>query len=172
MKSSAKLLVRDVEELNEIEIFRGELPKSALPFKLCIAFNFSIVQVENFFLDAERLQRVALSNSLSWDSRLLSGLTRLGLEQYYLIVRLFDYCMHSGRLWRPPTFPVVDFPSPCVRVLRVRVGSDVDALTTFCFTSPFPIATYWTYTQIDFSNFLSVLAAKFLSSITSEVFAC
>lgn len=68
--------------LNEFEISRGELPKSALTFKLCIGgaitFYFSIV--ENFLLDAERLQRVALSNSLSWDSR-------LGLEQYYSIIQ-------------------------------------------------------------------------------------
>ena len=73
-----------------VQIFR-DLPKSAPQLHtLCIgvgghSFNpvgnvFSID--EDFLYDTERLQRVKLINcKISWDSRLLTGLTRLTLEE-------------------------------------------------------------------------------------------
>jgi hypothetical protein len=67
------------------ENFR-DLPKSALNFilTLCIgsqSFRSAYSIHEDFLYDTERLQCVELINcKISWDSRLLTGLTRLCLE--------------------------------------------------------------------------------------------
>jgi hypothetical protein len=68
----------------------------------------------------------------------------------------------------PSSYPVVDLP--CLRVLRI--SSAVGALTTVLRHITFPRTAMWNLncieyqsTQIDFSNFLSVLATKFLSSL-------
>ena len=68
----------------------------------------------------------------------------------------------------PATYPVVDLP--CLRVLRIASG--VGALTTILRHITIPHSALLNLTcrenqstQIDFSNFLSVLATKFLSSL-------
>ena len=67
----------------------------------------------------------------------------------------------------PSTYPVVDLP--CLRVLHISSG--VGALTAVLRHITFPHSAILNLTcrdqsnQIDFSNFLSVLATKFLSSL-------
>ena len=177
------------------EIFQ-DLPKSAPQLHtLCIGSSLSFHDRsagtafsihEDFLYDTERLQRVELFDcKISWDSRLLTGLTRLTLEgslkanssiiQFLHALQrmpvLTDLCLKDSNpddSEGPSTYPVVDLP--CLRVLRI--SSDVGALTTVLrhITIPHSAISNLTCrdnqsTQIDFSNFLSVLATKFLSSL-------
>ena len=176
-----------------LEIFR-DLPKSAPQLHtLCIRSHllryaaetgFSID--EDFLYDTERLRRVELINcNISWDSQLLTGLTRLTLETSLKANSSIIQFLHA--LQRMPaltdlrlndsipndsegasTYPVVDLP--CLRVLHISSG--VGALTavlrhiTFSHSAILNLVCKENQsTQIDFSNFLSVLATKFLSSL-------
>jgi hypothetical protein len=183
-----------IPELILEEIFR-DLPKSApqlhtLRIESCwphfTGTAFSIH--EDFLYDTERLQHVALFNcKISWDSRLLTGLTRLTLEvedslktnssinQFLHALQrmpaLTDFHLNdstSDDLEGSSTYPVVDLP--CLRVLSISSG--VGALTAILRHITFPHSAILNLTckeyqssQIDFSNFLSVLATKFLSSL-------
>jgi F-box-like len=176
------------------EIFR-DLPKSApqlrtlrIGSRLSTGTAFSIH--EDFLHDTERLQHVELFNcKISWDSRLLTGLTRLTLEDSLKANSSINQFLHA--LQRMPaltelrlensipddsedtsTYPVVDLP--CLRVLNISSG--VGALTTVLRHITFPHNTMWSLTcseeqstLIDFSNFLSVLATKFLSSLVRSI---
>ena len=177
------------------EIF-CDLPKSAPQLHtLCIGSSSSYISGhvfpihEDFLYDTERLQRVELINcKISWESPLLTGLTRLTLESQYSLIsnssinqflhalqrmpaltdlRLKDYSIPDDSE-SPSTYPVVDLP--CLRVLNILSG--VDALTAVLRHITFPHSAVLNLTckekqstQIDFSNFLSVLATKFLSSL-------
>ena len=141
---------------------------------------------EDFLYDTERLQRVELIRcKISWDSRLLSGLTRLTLEDSLKANSSIIQFLHA--LQRMPAltdlhlknsipddsevlsiYLVVDLP--CLRVLNISSG--VGPLTTVLHHITFPHSAILNLTckenqsaQIDFSNFLSVLATKFLSSL-------
>ena len=177
------------------KIFR-DLPKSAPQLHtLCIgvssdhSFHFvgPAFQIhEDFLYDTERLRRVELTNcKISWDSQLLTGLTRLTLENSSKENSSIIQVLHA--LKRMPaltylrlkdsipenseglsTYPVVDLP--CLRVLHI--SSDVGPLTTFLRHINFPHSVILNLTckenqstQIDFSKFLSVLAMKFLLSL-------
>ena len=174
------------------EIFR-DLPKSAPQLHtLCIRSHslcfvgtaFSIH--EDFLYDTVRLKRVELIKcKISWDSRLLTGLTRLTLEKTLKpnssIIQFLHALQRMPALTDlhlkdsipddsegPSTYPVVDLP--CLRVLRISSG--VGALTTVLRHITFPHSVILNLTckenqspQINFSNFFSVLATKFLSSL-------
>ena len=177
------------------EIF-CDLPKSAPQLHtLCIGscmpyFSKNLFSIdEDFLYDTERLQRVELINCMiSWDSPLLTGLTRLTLEvedsstensgssiNQFLHALQRMPALTNLRLKNsipddsksPSTYPVVDLP--CLRVLDI--WSDVGALTAVLGHITFPQSAILNLTckekqstQIDFSNFLSVLATKFPSS--------
>ena len=171
-----------------------DLPKKSAPqlHTLCIRNHslnypettFSIH--EDFLYDTERLQRVELLNcKIGWDSRLLTGLTRLTLEDSLKANSSIIQVLHALQRMPaltdlrlndsipddsegPSTYPVVDLP--CLRVLRISSG--VGALTAVLRHITFPQSTILNLTcrenqsaQIDFSHFLSVLATKFLSSL-------
>jgi F-box-like len=178
------------------EIFR-DLPKSAPQLRtLCIgigghlfryggtATGFSIH--EDILCDTERLRCVELIKcKISWDSRLLTGLTRLTLEDSLIANSSITQFLHA--LQRMPaltdlhlkdsipdgpeslsTYPVVDLP--CLRVLNI--SSSVGSLTAVLRHIDFPHSAILNLTckenqstQINFSNFLSVLSTKFLSSL-------
>ena len=174
------------------EIFR-DLPKSAPQLHtLCIrSHSFHLVETafsihEDFLYDTDRLQRVELIKcKISWDSRLLTGLTHLTLEDSLKADSSIIQVLHA--LQRMPAltdlhlkdsipddsegasnYPVVDLP--CLRVLRISSGAG--ALTTVLRHITFPHSAILNLTcketrstQIDFSNFLSVLATKFLTSL-------
>jgi hypothetical protein len=175
-----------------LEKFFRDSPKSAPQLHtLCIgSHSFRFVKGfsvhEDFFCDTERLQRVELINcKISWDSRLLTGLTRLRLEDslkanssiiqvLHALQRmpaLTDLRLHDSipdDSEGPSTYPVVDLP--CLRVLHISSG--VGALTTVLRHITIPPSAIKNLTcrekqstQIDFTNFLSVLATKFLSSL-------
>ena len=179
-----KLIVIPASNLEEI--FR-DLPKSAPQLHtLCIdsrSFPSTFSIHEDFLYDTERLRHVELVNcNISWDSRLLTGLTRLNLEDSlkanssiiqflhalqrlstFTDLRLKDSTLDDSE--GPSTYPVVDLP--CLRVLRISSG--VGALTTVL---RHPNSAILNLTcrenqsiHIDFSNFLSILATKFLSSV-------
>ena len=101
-----------VEEINIatiprriLEIFR-DLPKSAPQnHTLCIrshslrSAKTAFPIHDDFLYDTERLRRVELINcNISWDSRLLTGLTRLTLENSLkansLIIQFLHACLH------------------------------------------------------------------------------
>ena len=174
------------------QIFRY-LPKSAPQLHtLCIDsphfFGNAFSIHEDFLYDTGRLQRVELINcKISWDSRLLTGLTRLTLEDSLKANSSIIQVLHA--LQRMPAlndlhlkdsipddsdgplasaYPVVDLPY--LRVLCISSG--VGPLTTVLRHITFPHTAILSLTcrenqsaQIDFSNFLSVLATKFLSSL-------
>jgi hypothetical protein len=178
------------------KIFR-DLPKSAPQLHtLCIgscSFPFSIFSIqEDFLYDTERLRRVELLNcKISWDSRLLTGLTRLTLEvdeeksSSFKANSSINQILHALQRMPaltdlrlknsipddsegPSTYPVVDLP--CLQILRISSG--VGALTTVLHHITFPHSAMLSLTckesqstQIDFSNFFSVLATKFLSTL-------
>ena len=182
-----------IPELALEEIFR-DLPKSApqlrtlridrrSPAAYLSVTAFSIH--EDFLYDTERLQHVELFNcKISWNSRLLSGLTRLTLEVEDAKSSINQF-LHA--LQRMPaltelrlkdsipddpeglsTYPVVDLP--CLRLLSI--SSRVGSLTTVLHHITFPHSAILCLAckenqsvQINFSNFLSVLATKFLSSL-------
>ena len=142
---------------------------------------------EDFLRDTARLRCVNLVNcKISWDSRLLTGLTRLTLhgslkkdDENSSIVQFFhalermpaltnldleDAIPHNSGI---TTCPAVHLP--CLEVLNI--SSDVGAMTAALRHMTFPSNAVLSLTcqetrptQIDFSNFLSALAAKFLSS--------
>jgi hypothetical protein len=143
---------------------------------------------EDFLCDTERLQRVELINcKISWDSRLLTGLTRLTIEVDDTLETNSSINQFLHALQRMPgltelhlkdsipdvsegssTHPFVDLP--CLRVLRISSG--IGPLTAVLRHITFPHSAILNLTckenqstQIDFSNFLSVLATKFLSSL-------
>jgi hypothetical protein len=171
------------------KIFR-DIPKSAPQLHtLCIgsqSFRAAYSIHEDFLYDTERLQCVKLINcKISWDSRLLTGLTRLCLEDSLKANSSIIQVLHA--LQRMPaltdlrlkdsipddsegssTYPVVDLP--CLRELHISSG--VGALATVLRHITIPPSAIWNLTcrekqstQIDFTNFLSVLSAKFLSSL-------
>jgi len=172
------------------EIFR-DLPTKSAPQLHTLhirsqSFHSACSIHEDFLYDTERLQCVELINcKISWDSRLLTGLTRLCLENsmkanssiiqvLYALqrmpaltdLRLKDSISDDSE--GPSTYPDVDLP--CLRVLHISSG--VGALTTFLRHITIPHSVIWDLTcrekqstQIDFTNFLSVLATKFLSSL-------
>jgi hypothetical protein len=171
----------------------GNLPGSAPQLHtLCIgspSLRSAYSIHEDFLYDTERLQCVELINcKISWDSRLLTGLTRLCLEESLNANSSIIQVLHA--LQRMPaltdlrlkdsipddsegssTYPVVDLPF--LRVLDISSG--VGALTTVLrhITIPHSAISYLACretqsTQIDFTNFLSVLATKFLSSLVIE----
>ena len=176
------------------EIFR-DLSKSAPQLHtLCIGvgdplFRSEFSIPEDFLYDTERLQCVNLTRcKINWDSRLLTGLTRLTLENSLNANSSILQFLHA--LQRMPaltdlhlsdsipddseglsTYPVVDLP--CLRVLNVLSG--VCPLTAALRHITFPHSAILNLTckenqsgQIDFSNFLSVLSAKFLSSLVIQ----
>ena len=187
-------------ELDLEEIFQG-LPKSApqlhtLRIECCdpsaqAPFRFSRPAFsihEDFLYDTERLQRVELLNcKISWDSRILTGLTRLTLtlednskarssiNQFFHALQrmpaLSDLHLKNSipdDSEVPSTYPVVDLP--CLRVLSISSG--VDVLTAVLRHISFPHSAILDLTcrenqstQIDFSNFLSFFTTKFLSSL-------
>ena len=143
---------------------------------------------EGFLYDTERLQHVELINcEISWDSRLLNGLTRLTLEvedssktnssinQFLhalqrmpalIELRLKDSIPDDSE--GPSAYPDVDLPF--LRVLNI--SSSVGPLTVVLrhITIPHSAILKLTCkgrqsTLIDFSNFLSVLFTKFLLSL-------
>ena len=172
------------------EIFR-HVPKSAPQLHtLCLASRFYHGPVfsihEDFLYNTDRLQRVKLINcEISWDSRLLTGLTHLFLQnslkanssmiEFFHAIQqmpaLTDLQLEDSipdDLDGPSTYPVVDLS--CLR--RLHISSGVGPLTTVLRHITFPHTAKLNLTcrenqsiQIDFSNFLSVLATKFLSSL-------
>ena len=125
---------------------------------------------------------------IGWDSRLLTGLTRLTLvfelPQALNANTSINQFLHA--LQRMPAltdlligsisddlegsspYPVVDLP----RLWALSISSGVGALTAVLRNITFPHSAILELTckknkstQIDFSNFLSVLATKFLSSL-------
>ena len=194
MNRVEEINLTSIQALKLEEIFR-DLPKSAPQLHtLCIGVGgfsyystgtgFSIP--EDFLCDTDRLRRVELTKyKISWDSRLLTGLTRLTLEDSLNANSSITQFLHALQQMpaltdlhlkdsipndsnSPSTYPVVDLP--CLRVLRI--SSVVGPLTTVLRHINFPHSAMLNLTckenqstQIDFSNFLSVLATKFLSSL-------
>ena len=173
------------------EIFR-DVPKSAPQLHtLCIdslhsgGTTFSIH--EDFLCDTGRLRRVALIKcKIGWDSRFLTGLTRLTLDDSLEGKSSIMDLLHA--LQRMPaltdlilkdsipddseglsTYPVVDLP--CLQLLCISCSiSSVGALATVLRHITFPHIEILNLTcreeqstLIDFSNFL-VIATKLLSS--------
>jgi len=143
---------------------------------------------EHLLSDTERLQCVHLVKcKIGWDSRLLTGLTRLTLHDTLKDNANSSIIQVLHALQRMPaltnldledsiphdpgelsTYPVIDLP--CLQVLRISsgVGPMTVALRHITFPSKAVlnlICKETQSTQINFSAFLSVLAAKFLSSL-------
>jgi hypothetical protein len=173
------------------DIFRNS-PKSAPQLHtLCLqpsssGTTFSIH--DDFLYDTERLQRVELTNcKISWDSRLLTGLTYLNLQLEVSlkanssIIQVLQALQRMPALTdlhlkdsipddaeRPFTYAVVDLP--CLRELTLSSG--VGAVTAVLHHITFPNSAMVSLTcegnqsiQIDFSSFFSFLATKFLSTL-------
>jgi hypothetical protein len=168
------------------DIFR-DLPKSApqlhtlciRPFSSGPAFSIH----DDFLYDTENLQRVELINcKISWDSRLLTGLTRLNLQNTLKanssIIQVLQALQRMPALTnlrledsipddaeRPFTYAVVDLS--CLRVLTLSSG--VGAVTAVLRHITFPRSAILNLccegNQIDFSSFFSFLATKFLSTL-------
>ena len=173
------------------KIFR-DLPKSAPQLHtLCIDkgiddFSFP----EDFLYNTERLQRVELSfYTISWESQLLTGLTRLTLKGSLNANSSIIQVLHA--LKRMPAltelrlidsipaesggaciYPVVDLP--CLQILHIV--SSIGPLTTFLRHITFPHSailnlncevksTRERIIQVDFLKFLSALATMILSSL-------
>ena len=191
MNRVEKIGITMLSELISDETFR-DLPKSA-PQLHTLRIGLSSFKTgfsihEDFLYDAERLQHVDLINcKISWDSRLLTGLTRLRLEveDSSKLNSSMNQFLHA--LQRMPaltelrlkdsipddseghsTYPDIDLS--CLRVLDISSG--VGALTVVLHHIAIPHSAILKLTckekqstQIDFSDFLSVLATKFLSSL-------
>ena len=170
------------------ETFR-DIPKSApqlhtLYIRPSSGTAFSID--EDFLCDTEHLQRVELTNcKISWDSSLLTGLTRLTLEDSLKanssIIQVLQALQRMPALTNlhlkdsiPDdseglfSYSVVDLP--CLRFLNISSG--VSALTAFLRHITFPSTASLILgckenqsTEIDFSSFFSVLVTKFLSTL-------
>ena len=188
-----ELRLCEIPRLKLEEIFR-DLPKSAPQLHTLRievkgrSFHFvgpASPIYEDFLYDTERLRCVVLTNcKISWESQLLTGLTRLTLQNsstanssiiqflhalqrmpaltyLYLERSIPDDSEHSS------TFPIVDLP--CLQ--KLHISSRVGPLTTVLRHITIPHSAKFSLvcrgkrsTQIDFSNFLSVFASKFLSS--------
>ncbi|KAF8806752.1 hypothetical protein BYT27DRAFT_7190405 [Phlegmacium glaucopus] len=199
-----RLCLSQMTRLEEIHVFGAlgstlqqlfqDIPKSAPQLHTLRINNASpptgpaFTIQEDFLSDAERLRCVHLTKcKIGWDSRLLTGLTRLTLHDslkdhssssilqfLHALQRmpaltdldLEDSIPHdSGEL---STYPVADLP--CLRVLRMSlgVGPMTAALRHITFPSEAELTLICKETQsdqFDFSPFLSVLAAKFLPSL-------
>ena len=168
------------------EIFR-DLPKSAPQLHaLCISSLTAFSIHDDFLYDTENLQHVELINcKISWDSRFLTGLTRLTLQDSLKanssIIQVLQALQRMPALTNlrlkdsipndaegPYTYPVVDLP--CLRVLSI--SSDVGAVTAILRNITFPRSATLNLTckgnhsiQTDFSSFFFVLATKFLSTL-------
>ena len=174
------------------EIFR-DIPKSAPQLHTLYTGSYSFRLAgpafsiyEDFLCDTEHLQRVELTNcKISWDTRLLTGLTHLTLEDCSKancsIIQVLHALQRMPALTDlhlkdsipddsdgPSTYPVVNLPY--LRVLRISSG--IGPLTTVLRHIAFPHSAKFNLTcrenqstQIDFSKFLSVLATKFFSSL-------
>ncbi|KAF8805504.1 hypothetical protein BYT27DRAFT_7339708 [Phlegmacium glaucopus] len=173
---------KSAPQLHTLRISDTKSPRSLYPIRSAFTIQ------DDFLCDTERLKCVELTQcKISWDSRLLTGLTRLTLHgswkdhssssiiQFLHALQrmpalthldLLDSIPHnSGRL---STYPVADLP--CLRMLRI--SSCVGAITAVLPHITFPseaelslICKETQSTQFDFSTFLSVLPAKFLSSL-------
>ena len=175
------------------KLFQGLVPKSAPQlhtFRIVLCSNYpkpnTFTIHENILSDMERLRCVHLVEcKISWDSRLLTVLTHLTLHRSLKDNASSSIIQFMHALQRMPalinldiqqsiphdagglsTYLTVDLP--CLRELRIL--SDVDALTIALSHISFPHSAVLDltceatqHTQIDFSNFLSVLARKFLS---------
>ena len=191
MSRVEEINLSEIRELLALEKIFRDLPKSAPQLHtLCIrlfsgAAGFSID--EDFLYDTERLRSVELINcKISWDSRLLTGLTCLTLKDSLKanssIIQLLNAFRRMPALsylllddsipddsGGPSTYDVVDFPF----LQELNISSGVGALTTFLRHISFPHSTILdlickenqSSTEIDFSKFLPILASKFLSSL-------
>jgi F-box-like len=164
-------LPRSAPQLHTLRISTGYFSETAFPIH------------EDFLYDTERLKCVELNNcKISWDSRLLTGLTRLTIEvgDFLEMNSSINQFLHALQRMpaltdlhledsipddseSPSTYPFVDLP--CLRVLRISSG--VGPLTTVLRHITFPRSAILNLTcketqstQIDFSNFLSVLATS------------
>ena len=142
---------------------------------------------DDFLYDTELLRHVQLIRcKISWDSRLLTDLTRLNLQDSLKANSSESIIQVLHALQRMPALtdlylgdsipddseglsPYVVVDLPCLRVLDISSG--LSALTpilrhiTFPSTATLVLECEERSTQIDFSNFLSVLATKFLSTL-------
>ena len=146
MNRVEELVLGRIPGLKLEEIIR-DLSKSAPHLHtlstLCSSdFTFSIL--EDFLHDTERLQHVELTNcKIGWNSRLLTCLTRLTLENSLKTNSSITQILHALQRMPaltylclinsipddsegPSTYPVVDLP--CLRVLHIT--SRVPTLTT------------------------------------------
>ncbi|KAF8810888.1 hypothetical protein BYT27DRAFT_7134588 [Phlegmacium glaucopus] len=150
---------------------------------------------DDFLSDTERLKCVHLKGcKIGWDCTLLTGLTRLTLHDslkdhsnssivpFLHALQRMPALTHLDLVNSIPhdsrglsTYPVADLP--CLRVLRI--SSCVGAMAAVLAHITFPSKAQLTFicketqsTQFDFSTFLSVLAAKFLSSLVQNLHLC
>ena len=172
-----------------LEEFFRDFPKSAPQLHtLCIQpFSGPAFSIDDdFFYDTENLRRVELMNcKISWDSRLLTGLTRLNLQislkAKSSIIQVLQALQRMPELTNLDlkdsipndsaglfAYPVVDLP--CLRALNISSGAG--ALTAILRHITFPNSALLNLTckgnrsiQVDFSSFFSVLAMKFLSAL-------
>ena len=173
--------------------FQGSAPQlqslyigSSLDFSHDFSAGTAFSIHEDFLCDTERLQSVQLTNcKISWDSRLLTGLTCLTLEDSLKANSSIIQVLHALQRMPaltdlrlrdsipndsegPTNYPVVDLP--CIRVLHISSGAGT--LITVLRHITFPRSAILNLTckenqstQIDFSKFLSFLATNFLSSL-------
>ena len=174
------------------EIFRN-CPKSAPQLHtLCLrSLSYSKTPFsinDDFLYDTGNLQHVGLINcKISWDSRLLTGLTYLNLQNSLKWNSGSSIIQVLQALRRMPAltglhlidsipdneegpFPYAVLDLPCLRVLHLSSG--VGAVTTILRHINFPRSAIIYLTcggnqsiQSDFSCFLSLLATKFLSTL-------
>ncbi|KAF8809486.1 hypothetical protein BYT27DRAFT_7187793 [Phlegmacium glaucopus] len=185
--STLKQLFQDIPksapQLHTLRIYNTSPPTGYLTAPLS-AFTIQ----EDFLSDTERLRCVQLIKcNIGWDSRLLTGLTRLTLHDSLKDQPSSSIIQFLHALQRMPaltnldledsiphdpgelsTYPVADLP--CLRVLRMSsgVGPLTAALRHITFPSEAELTLICKETrsaQLNFSTFLSVLAAKFLSSL-------
>ena len=185
-----------IRELIVLEKILRDLPKSAPQLHtLCIqlfsgAACFSID--EDFLYDTERLQCVELTNcKISWDSQLLTGLTRLtlinSLKANSSIIQVLQALRRMPALTHLHLYDSIPDDSkglstyvdvvdlPCLRALKISSGIGVGALPAFLRHISFAHSTILDLTcqenpstENDFSKFLSVLATKFLSTLVIQ----
>ena len=172
------------------EIF-WDLPKSAPQLHtLCISSLTAFSIHDDFLYDTENLRHVELINcKISWDSRLLTGLTRLTLQDSLKanssIIQVLQALQRMPALTNLHlidsipndaegsfTYAVVDLP--CLRVLNISSG--VGAVTAVLRHITFPRSAILNVTckgkqsiKINFSSFFFVLATKFLSTLVVQI---
>ncbi|KAF8803469.1 hypothetical protein BYT27DRAFT_7195760 [Phlegmacium glaucopus] len=150
-----------------------------------LPFTYSATISDDFLSDTGRLQCVQLTKcKIGWDCTLLTGLTRLTLHDSLEDHSSSSMVQFLHALQRMPaltdldlvnsiphnsgelsTCPIADLP--CLRVLRISscVGAMTAVLPHLTFPSKAELTLICKETESDFSTFLSVLAAKFLSSL-------